>query len=302
MRRYKVQDNQHQIIADSSRHHVRKKRKAGSKFFCFILLIMLVSLFIIFELNGNLSELPDYFENRFHPSYDRLPLTYSPFDKPSVLAESLFKQNRAEYSESEKIQTKREPASVEFFVRLHAGMTNTDYMPETADKLVGNSLPHYVQWDQRWGFHSYIGEPFALTGCGPCCLSMVYTGLTGNTDLPPDLMADFAMQNGYYVENIGTAWSLFDEGAAQLGLNPEKLALEQTAFDQALDAGKLIILSLTPGDFTTVGHFIVVWSHDGDNYHILDPFNVKLSRRSWKYSVLISQTAAAWAFSKNIIN
>ncbi len=299
MPRYKVQDNRHQIIADSSRYHVRKKRKVGSKFFCLILLIILVSLFVIFELNGNLSELPGYFENRFHPSYDRLPLTYSPFDKPSVLAESLFKQHQAEYSESEKIQIKREPASVEFFVRLHEGMTETEQVSERADKLVGDFLPHYVQWDQRWAFHSYIGGPLALTGCGPCCLSMVYAGLTGNTDLPPDLMADFAMQKGYFVEDVGTAWSLFDEGAAQLGLNAESLALEQTAFNQALDAGKLIILSLTSGDFTTTGHFIVVWSHTGDEYHVLDPFNVQLSQKSWKYSVLISQTATAWAFSTN---
>ncbi len=299
MNRYTTQHNNHDVNLKRSRANQRSRRR-GKKGFAFLYCLILIlagALFFLYGLNGNLSELPHYFENRFHPSYDRLPTAYSPFAKPSVLAESLYKQHKADYSDSEKIQIRREPASVEFFVRLHSGRTDT--LSETEDRIIGGFLPHYVQWDQRWAFHNYIDAPLAVTGCGPCCLSMVYTGLTGNTDLPPDKVADFALENGYYVEDVGTAWSLFDEGATQIGLNAESLTVSPADFESALDSGKLIILSLGPGDFTTVGHFIVVWSHAQDNYQILDPFNVQLSRKTWKFTDLARQTAAAWAFSAN---
>ncbi len=230
---------------------------------------------------------------------NKLADSYNPFAEPSSLAESLFKQNIKDYSDQEKVMVEREPASVEFLIRLH----DKNYKPSNQvgyqDKFVKGKLPHYVQWDQRWGFSQYLGEAFGFTGCGPTCLSMVYTGLTGKTDLPPDKMGQFASENHHVVQGVGSAWTLMEEGARDLSLNSEKIEISRESFVRALDQGKLLILSVKPGDFTRFGHFIVVWSHDDGFYHILDPFNVKLSQKSWSFDALAWQTAAAWAFSKD---
>lgn len=230
---------------------------------------------------------------------NKLSDNYNPFDEPSSLAESIFQKNIDQYSDQEKILVEREPAAVEFLVRLH----DKDYVASKTvnyqDKLIQGKLPHYVQWDQRWGFSQYLGEAFGFTGCGPTCLSMVYTGLTGKTDYPPDKMGQFASENHHVVQGVGSAWTLMEEGARDLSLHSEKIEINRESFNKALDQGKLLILSVKPGDFTRVGHFIVVWSHDNGFYHILDPFNVRLSQKSWSFDALAWQTAAAWAFSKD---
>ena len=50
-------------------------------------------------------------------------------------------------------------------------------------------IPLLIQWDKRWGYETYGDDLMALSGCGPACLSMVYVGLTGDTDMNPKAMA-----------------------------------------------------------------------------------------------------------------
>ena len=136
------------------------------------------------------------------------------------------------------------------------------------------------------------------TACGPTCLSMVAAGLSGDGSLSPDVVADFAAANGYYVDGTGTSWSLFTGGAAHFGLNGRELALDEGSIKAVLQDGGAVILSVTQGDFTMGGHFIVVsgWSRGG--FSVCDPSSAERSGELWDADTLLSQTAAAWGLTR----
>ena len=62
-----------------------------------------------------------------------------------------------------------------------------------------------------------------MGGCGPTSLSMVATGLTGNTSFTPKYVADMSVNMGYYVDEVGTDWTLMTAGASELGINSAQL-------------------------------------------------------------------------------
>ena len=78
------------------------------------------------------------------------------------------------------------------------------------------------------------------------------------------------MENGYYLEGTGTAWSLMTEGGTAFGVKGEEIPLDEARINQALSQGHPVVLSLRPGDFTTEGHFIVlVEKQDGTLWMLL---------------------------------
>ena len=90
------------------------------------------------------------------------------------------------------------------------------------------TVPLFLQWDPMWGYEKYGKGFIAETGCGPTCLSMVYVGLTGDTSMDPAAMAAFSMENGYYLEDVGTSWDLMSVGAEKLGLSWNLVNLSKT--------------------------------------------------------------------------
>lgn len=275
-----------------------------------IILIALAGFLIFFfpqllKGNGEESEkLPEpdvSVEKIYIPKYEDLPKHYDPFDSPSDLVQSLYKYSYLEYTDDEIHMIDREPGVLEFLLRSHHG-----YKPEKWDHQfelseehpVGDVFPHFIQWDERWAFETYAGSQFGLSGCGPTCLSMIYTGLTGKNDYPPDRMGEFAEKNGYAVDGKGTTWDFFEFGSRQLGLKSRPMKLDMASFKKALDSGELIVVLFGQGDFTRSGHFSILWSYEGDQFNILDPFNIRLTEDSWSYSDLGKQIGSAWAIGK----
>lgn len=159
--------------------------------------------------------------------------------------------------------------------------------------------PLFLQWDTRWGYAGYGGtaveDMIGLSGCGPTALSMVAVALTGNLDWNPRAVADFAADNGYYVDGAGTAWSLMTDGCAALGLSAREIPVTEIEMTAALDAGELLIASVGPGDFTQKGHFLVLCGYDGSDFSIRDPNSRKNSETSWRFERLSPQILALWA-------
>ncbi len=157
-------------------------------------------------------------------------------------------------------------------------------------------FPHYLQWDERWGYRPYGGKMMALTGCGPTCLSMVATYLTHDAAYHPYAVAEFSERNGYYAQGVGTKWALMSEGARKLGLTSKELPLDQSAIERELRAGRPIIVSVREGDFTTDGHFIVLTGMSNKNMiNVLDPNSVTKSR-AWEFDVLKPQISNLWSY------
>lgn len=159
-------------------------------------------------------------------------------------------------------------------------------------------IPLFLQWDKRWGYKKYGSDFLAITGCGPTCLSMVYSGLTGKTDKNPYQMSRFAQRNGYYYAGKGSSWDLMTEGAQKLGLQAEGLEPSADNIRRSLSDGMPLICSMYPGDFTNSGHFIVLAGLDENGRVIVrDPNSRKNSRKKWKLSHLLPQIRAMWQYT-----
>ena len=110
-------------------------------------------------------------------------------------------------------------------------------------------------------------------------------------------MADFSEHGGYTADGM-TAWALMSDGAAELGLASDELPASAPAVREALLAGRRVICSVGPGDFTTTGHFIVLAGLTEDGEVVVhDPNSAERSARTWDLERVIGQCLNLWAFS-----
>lgn len=173
-----------------------------------------------------------------------------------------------------------------------------DHEIDLSEYKNSKEMPHFLQWDIRWGFADYGGETVAYAGCGPVALSMVGYHLTKNEKLfSPDKVVEFSLEEGYCVPDAGTAWALMDEGAESLGLQVENLPLVESMMIERLQEGKPIILIMGPGIFTGSGHFIVLRGYEDGYFLINDPNSIIRTEKKWKFSEFSDQILNIWAYS-----
>lgn len=159
-----------------------------------------------------------------------------------------------------------------------------------------SQAPLFLQWDKRWGYFFYGDKMLAINGCGPTCLSMVLVGLKGDSSMNPKKVADYSAKNGYLTEDSGTQWSLMTDGAKDLGLAAEELALDENRMIAALETGHQIICSMRPGDFTTTGHFIVIYGREDGKFLVHDPNSRERSEKTWSYDEIEHQIKNLWKY------
>lgn len=157
------------------------------------------------------------------------------------------------------------------------------------------TVPLFLQWDPMWGYEDYGSSCIGVTGCGPACLAMAGYYLTGDENMNPAYIAEFAQDNGYYEAGIGSSWTLISQGGELLGLSVEELPLEESVMKAALEEGRPIILSVGPGDFTTTGHYILLAGVENGDFRVNDPNSRLRSRRLWSYEELEGQIRNIWA-------
>lgn len=166
-----------------------------------------------------------------------------------------------------------------------------------SDHQVRNAIPVYYQWSSTWGYASYGNGCIAMDGCGPTCLSMVATGLTGDASLTPKKIADLAVQSGFYTDGSGTSWDLMTEGAQRLGLTVREVGWSRSALEAELVAGRPVICSMGPGNFTAQGHFIVLTGLSEDGKVLVNDPNSRVNtRKKWDLQVLLDQAKNMWVY------
>jgi len=124
---------------------------------------------------------------------------------------------------------------------------------------------------------------------------MAVAGLTDDYSATPDRVSDYAESSGYYVDGAGTDWRLFTDGAVGLGLGSMVIATDEAVMKQELDGGNVLVASCNPGDFTRVGHFIVIHSYSDEGFWIYDPSSMAHSSVPWTMESLSSQVAQVWS-------
>lgn len=170
----------------------------------------------------------------------------------------------------------------------------TDLSPYEGSETV----PLFLQWDPMWGYEDYGSSCIAVTGCGPTCLAMVGYHLTGDHNMTPHQIAEFAERNGYYERGYGSSWTLISEGSAKLGLTATELPLVKKKMTDALERGEPIILAMGEGDFTSTGHYIVLTGVVDGKFSVNDPNSRENSGKLWSYEELEGQIRNIWAIRK----
>lgn len=192
-------------------------------------------------------------------------------------------------------QTLAENAQHELEQAGQAGGTAAVSTPKAEWKR--GTIPYLYQTDPAWAGKPYAGTDVLTAGCGPTCMTMVYAGLTGKTDYNPASMAAFSEANGF-VDSGMTTWLFMTEGASKLGLAAEELPADANVLVAALREGRPVIASVRPGDFTTVGHFIVIAGVDETgNLVVRDPNSPEHSAQTWDAQRVLDQCANLWAYS-----
>lgn len=171
------------------------------------------------------------------------------------------------------------------------------YMGKTID-LSGDykkgTVPLLMQWDKRWGYDLYGESLIALSGCGPTCMTMAYLYFTGDTSMNPRKMAEYAQNAGYH-SSEGTSWLFWTQGASSLGLYGKELSLNENVMKSVLDNNGLIVCSMSPGDFTDGGHYILVRGYDENGFFVNDPNRKSNSNKQWDFDSLQKQMKNLWA-------
>lgn len=159
--------------------------------------------------------------------------------------------------------------------------------------------PLFLQWDPRWGYASYGDDSnIGLAGCGPTSLAMAIYYLTRDETVTPDKIAEYAMENGYYMSGTGTQWALIEEVPFLYGLKADKPGISDSLMKQELDAGNIMICTMRPGDFTAEGHFIVIYGYDDEGFLVNDPNCVARSKKSWSYQSIGGQIKQLWSLGR----
>ena len=164
-------------------------------------------------------------------------------------------------------------------------------------KVTKGEYPLLLQYDKKWGYGIYGDNVIAVNGCGPTSLAMVVAGLTGKNDTTPYDIAKYSYEKGYYTEEWGTKWDLMSTGVEPFGVTGKKIVLSKQNLYNELNSGHPLIASMRPGDFTTVGHFIVLTGIKDDKIVVNDPNSKERSSKLWEYDVIAPQIKGLWTYS-----
>ena len=194
------------------------------------------------------------------------------------------------------VEMLRKNPETEDFVLSYPEERKIEHDIDLSEYQNSDTVPLLLQWDKRWGYEKYGDGMIAFTGCAPTCLSMVSVYLTGNTSLDPLYIANKADKEGYYVNGVGSDWSVMTTFAEALGLDAKELPLDKNTVLRCLENGEPIICAMGPGDFTETGHFIILSGVTEGKIKINDPNSVSNSKKLWDFEDISGQIKNLWRY------
>ncbi len=226
------------------------------------------------------------------------PLTYPPDATPQQKLEAFIEYHDLSLEDyplvvQEAFETSKE--NIDFLLNFPF-LNENQHEIDISGYDISEGVPLFIQWDERWGYLRYAGNYAGLSACGPTCLSMVAYYLTGDAKYTPVWMMEYAEANGHCGDRQGTYWSLFTKGAVEMGFVVKELYLTERKLINTLNEGKLIILSVGPGHFTSAGHFIVITGYEDGYFTVNDPNSYANSQRKWAYEEFADQIKNLWSF------
>lgn len=173
----------------------------------------------------------------------------------------------------------------------------------------------YLQTDPRWGSLDYSapGEKttIAASGCGPTAMAMVLA-TWADPSVTPKTECAWALAHGYKAPHQGTYYGYFEPAGARYGLRVTRLnytslygkstSAYHAQVKDALDRGELVIACMGPGNWTSSGHYVLVWKIDGDTIYINDPASTKAARTRGSWALFRQQVKYYWIIENPVPN
>ncbi len=259
--------------------------------------VVLIILILFLLLKPNNTEQVVYKENSTEVDYDE----YINSNSAQKIISDFAEKNNIDINEyPEKLfeLLDKEKKSADFVLNYPTEKFKEQTFELTQEEKETDKMPLFIQWDKRWGYKKYGNDVAGLTACGPTALSMVAFHLTGNKDLTPDKIMDFAVKNGYCIEGVGSSWDLISKGSKKLGLNAKELPLVEKTIVNNLKKGNPVICVVGPGHFTKRGHFIVMYGYKDGKIMVKDPNSYKNSETLYEFSEIKDEIKNLWAISK----
>ena len=194
----------------------------------------------------------------------------------------------------------RKPETKEFVLNFPLEY-GKDHAIDISGHANDEGVPLFIQWDKQWGYLDYTGNVAGLSACGPTCMSMIMYHFTRDPQYTPAYMMEFALNNPRYaVKGSGTQWAFFKEGGKELGLSVKELNSDQIASEKAiarvLSEGRVIVMNVKPGVFTTIGHYLLIVGYEDGKFRVNDPNSPSNSEKLWDFSEFSDQVKMMWSF------
>lgn len=165
----------------------------------------------------------------------------------------------------------------------------------------------YLQKDPRWKDHNYSAKGESKTigssGCGTTCAAMVIATLK-ESGVTPVTTSEWSMAHGYKALNQGTYYSYFVPQLSAYGILCKRLNTSNlygisssAAHTEALNALKTndwVIACMGKGNWTSSGHFILVYGYEDGLVYINDPASTKAARLKNTWDLFAKQVKCLW--------
>lgn len=161
----------------------------------------------------------------------------------------------------------------------------------------GMQIPHWIQWDPRWGNETYGDGTLAQNACGPTAMAMVESFITGDTITPLDITNEIGLT---YWTSSGTTWSFFTSYPKTHNFTSKNLGKDFDAVIRELNSGHPVIGSMLKGSelaSAKAGHYVVLRGVTASGkILIVDPSTEERTEKEWDPSVIQAAGRNFWAF------
>ena len=166
----------------------------------------------------------------------------------------------------------------------------------------------YKQGDYKWGSLKYAvdGESSTIksAGCGTTTMANVLASLV-SPYIDPVTTSSWSRMKGYKVKNSGTSYNYFVAQGKEYGVKIERLntvniynnpthSIHSKAL-AALKNGNWIIACMGKGNWTSGGHYILVYGYENGQVYINDPASTKANRACNTWDLFKSQVKYYWS-------
>ena len=169
----------------------------------------------------------------------------------------------------------------------------------------------YLQTDPKWSGLDYsaTGEKTTIgaSGCGPTAMAMVLA-TWADPAVTPKTECAWALKHGYKAPRSGTYYGYFEPAGARYGLEVTRLnysnlygnaaSAYHAQVRDALERGDLVIACMGKGNWTSSGHYVLVYAIEAGTVFINDPASTKAARTKGSYELFRKQVKYYWVITR----